>query len=91
MPQWRESYKPARLLIMDARVTALVLLAMLHVRWYTVGPLVLICAVLWFIEKRLEMDVPSALRAIRSWMAGAQRPARPEQKRRGRVDYDRID
>ncbi|MFC4236435.1 IcmT/TraK family protein [Thalassospira xianhensis] len=87
MINWRNTYLTPKFFIVDARILALILPTLVHFRWYTVVPTIIITIVLYFIEKRLEMDVASALRLIRSTLVGRLRPANTNSKR-GRIDYE---
>lgn len=86
---WRDTYRPARFVKIDARISFLILPTMLYFRWYTVVPTLLAAVILYWLEKRLNMDVPSALRAIRSYIAGPYRIARPGWKALKFVDFER--
>lgn len=90
MPNWRDTYKPARFLMVDAMVSPLLLGTLLWVRWYTVIPTVIIVALVWYAERRRDMGIASALRGVRSWIAGSDRPARGVIRQRAMVDYDRA-
>ena len=87
---WRDSYRPARLSIIDARIVLLILPTMVHLRWYTVTVTVIVAAALYYFERRREMLVPGALRMMRFWIAGDIRPARPRTKRRPMLDFGRV-
>ncbi len=89
MPAWRDTFKPARFTVLDARLLYILLPTILWVRIYTVVPLVIVAGLLFYVEKRLEMSVPSAIRAVRSTLAGPTRNARAFNKLRRVVDYDR--
>jgi hypothetical protein len=91
MPAWRDTYKPARLFIIDARLLFILLPTLLWVRYYTVLPLLAVIILLFYVERRLEMSIPSALRLVRSTLAGPIRPARSASKLRQLIDYDRTD
>jgi hypothetical protein len=91
MPAWRDSYKPARFIMLDARILFLLVPTLLWIRWYTVIPLFIVALVLFYIERRLEISVPSALRMVRSTFAGRQRPGRSVSKLRRLIDFDRND
>jgi len=83
---WRDSYRPARLFVIDARIVLLILPTVVHLRWYTILPTLAVAAVLYYFEKRREMLVPGAVRMVRWWMAGDDRPPGPPHKRRGTLD-----
>ena len=91
MPAWRESYKPARFIVLDARILFILIPTLLWIRWYTVIPLVVVAITLFIVERRLEMSVPSALRLVRSSVAGRIRHGRSLSKLRRPIDYDRMD
>jgi len=88
---WRDTFRPARFFMIDARVLFIILPTILHFRWYTIMATVLVAGVLYFFEKRQEMQVPGALRMLRWWFIGHDRPARPRLKRRWMIDYAHID
>jgi hypothetical protein len=88
---WRDTYRPSRFFIVDGRISLLVLPMIIHVKWWTVAPTVLVAVTLWYFEKRRDMDVAAAYRMVRTWLCGAHRPAKAPAKRRFRVDYDRRD
>lgn len=88
MAHWRDTYRPARFFFMDARAGLPLLASLLHVRLWTVGLATAVIALFWFLE-RTGMSFASAGRALRSWLAGNERPGRWLAKKRGRIDYDR--
>lgn len=83
---WRETVRTPRLLIFDARLIFFFLLLILHLRLWTFIALVLACCGFWLIE-RYGYAFPNALRAIRSLIAGRQRPALPGYRYRSMIDY----
>lgn len=91
MPEWRDSYKPARFFVLDARILFLAVPTLIHIRFYTVIPTIIVGGVLWFVEKRLEMDIASAIRGVRSMIVGTKRPGVSLMKIRYMVDYDRAE
>ena len=86
----RNTYENPKVFGLDARILVLVLVCLLHFRWYTVGPTFLVGFLLWWFEIRLSMGVASSMRWIRSWMAGPHRPARSPSRRMKMVDYQRL-
>lgn len=86
----RNTYENPRIFMIDARILVLFLVCIVHARWYTLGPTVLATLLLVFFEVRLNMAVPSAMRWVRSWLAGSARPNRPPNRRMKSVDYQRI-
>lgn len=83
---WRNTQKPARLFFMDARVSAMFLLFMVHARMWTFMLVVLSVLAMWALERR-GLTFEAALRAIRSWMVGPIRPANLSRARRKWTDY----
>lgn len=84
---WRETMRPGRFLIFDARLSVFVLLFMLHLQVWT-GLLVLAVAVLfWVCEKVWNLDFANMLRLARSSLAGPQRPARGFAAQRYPADF----
>ena len=90
MAHWRDTYRTPRLFMIDARAAIPLLASALHVAWWTILPSVLTLALFFWLE-RIGLDLPSALRALRSTFAGNQRPAVMKTKLHQRVDYDRRD
>jgi hypothetical protein len=90
MANWRDTYRPARFFVIDGRILFLIIPMLIHVRWYTVGPTVVVAAVLFYFEKRRDMDVPSAVRMARSWLAGPIRRGQYPGKIRYPVDYGKT-
>ena len=88
MAQWRETYKPARFFMLDARAGVPLLATLLHFRPWTLGISLAVVVVFWLLERR-GLSVPSALRALRAWAIGDARPRLPAHKLRGRIDYER--
>ncbi|MEC5291945.1 IcmT/TraK family protein [Aurantimonas sp. C2-6-R+9] len=78
--------KTPRLLIFDARVIVFVALLVFHLRVWTALLLVAGLMVFWLIE-RAGLRFPSALRALRSRIAGRQRPARAAHLYRSTIDF----
>ena len=86
----RNTYENPKVWIIDSRILIPVLLCTLHPRWYTLGPTIIVIALLWFFEVRRAMNVNAAMRWVRSWIAGPNRPARSPGRRMKMVDYQRI-
>jgi intracellular multiplication protein IcmT len=87
MANWRDTFKPARFFPLDARAGLFVVAMLLHIRPWTITLTIVAIAAFWYLE-RLGMDFTSALRGMRSWLAGRIRPAQPEYKHRDPVDWD---
>lgn len=92
MANWRDTYRPARFWVFNAWLAPMILLSLFPLfwpRWLSIGLTVATGAFLYYFEKRRGMDVSSAVRLIRSWVAGSERPARSRPKQRMRIDYGR--
>ena len=83
---WRDTMRSPRLAIFDARLIFFCFLPVLHFRVWTVTLLVFGVLTFWGIE-RAGLRFPSALRALRSRLAGATRPARPRAQYRSEISY----
>jgi intracellular multiplication protein IcmT len=90
---WRDTYRPARLFFLDARLGFALIVMLLHFVWWTVLSVIIVSGLLFYFEKRKDMSVPSALRWARSYITtavgGALRPSRSDVKMRRLVDFDR--
>lgn len=88
MAHWRNTWKPARFFVMDARSALPLLPTMLHIRLWTLLVSAAVILLFWWLERQ-GLTFPSAVRAARSWFAGRFRMARRRQKTRHFVDYGR--
>lgn len=88
MAHWRDTYRPARFFFLDVRAGILVLCMLIWIRPWTIALAVLAISLAWYLE-RIGLDVPSALRALRSYLAGTIRPALPFHKVRHEIDFSR--
>ncbi len=86
----RNTYETPKMFgLIDARILVLILVCILHLRWYTVGPTLLVAALLWYFEVRRAMGLMSAIRMVRQWLAGPIRHARGHERRGRMVDFQR--
>ena len=81
---WRDTIRSPRLLVFDARLIFFCALIVFHLRIWTVVALLVGVMVFWLIE-RAGLRFPSALRALRSRLAGATRPAMPRSLYRSAI------
>lgn len=88
MAHYRNTWKPARFFIMDARSALPLLPAMLYISTWTIGIAISVIILFWWLE-RVGLTFPAAIRASRSWFAGKNRFAQRRQKIRHKVDYGR--
>ncbi len=83
---WRNSQKIPRFFVFDARVFFLMVAFMFHVAYWTLT-LVIIAITFFYVLERVGLTFESALRAIRAWILGQERPALVRRHRRRWVDY----
>ena len=83
---WRETMRPARFLIFDARAAWALLLFIVHIEWWTLFIAITVMSTLLLFERK-GLTVAAAMLAIRAWFAGRLRPATPWWKRRKLIDY----
>ena len=84
---WRNSYRPVKFFFMDAPFGVIIVLSVVHIRYYTIA-LDILVILLAFYLRRLGVGIPTALRAARATLAGDVRPAMPFRKTRRKVDYE---
>ena len=87
---WKHTYKTPKFFVLDARITILRVITMVHFRVWTVAITVIAGVFLYYFEKRWDMSLESSLRLIRSWMVGSDRPAQALEYTKLPVDYDRL-
>ena len=83
---WRNSMRPVRFFMMDARAAIPFLVLLVYFRLVTLIIAGLSTMVFVALEKR-GLTFPSALRNFRSWLLGPSRPAWISMRRRRMVDY----
>ncbi len=70
---WRDTMRTIRFMGFDARVAFLVPVWLLYLRWSTIILSVAVFYIFKFLENK-GLTFPSAIRALRSWMVGRDRP-----------------
>lgn len=83
---WRNTQLPIRFFALDARAAAVILLCILHLRLWTFFLSLVAMLVFWGLERR-GLTFSSALRALRCWLLGRDRPAHRARVFRHWVDY----
>ncbi|MFA4994553.1 MAG: IcmT/TraK family protein [Bdellovibrionales bacterium] len=83
---WRNTQKPARFFALDARAFSAILLFLVHARLWTFAIAVLVMVIFWIFERR-GLTFEAALRAIRAWILGRDRPATLKKNRRMWIDF----
>ncbi|MGE4350874.1 MAG: IcmT/TraK family protein [Bdellovibrionales bacterium] len=82
---WRNSQKPARFFILDARAFLGILFLLLHMRLWVLILCLVSMAVFWIFERR-GLAFGAALRALRVWLIGRSRPANARRACRRYID-----
>jgi len=88
MAHWRNTWKPARFFVMDARSALPLLPTMLYIRLWTLALAMAVILLFWWLE-RVGLTFPAAIRTLRSRFAGKHRMPRRRQKNRYPIDYGR--
>lgn len=70
---WRNTMKPVKFFMLDARAATPFFLLLLHARFWTLY-LCVLCTTIFVLVERRGYTVPAALRALKSWIFGAKRP-----------------
>ncbi len=83
---WRNSQKPVRFFMLDARAFLAILLFLVHVRIWTLVLAILAMLVFWFLERR-GLTFGASLRAFRCWILSRDRPANHRHVIRRMTDY----
>ncbi|MER2519571.1 MAG: IcmT/TraK family protein [Bdellovibrionales bacterium] len=83
---WRNTQLPIRFFALDARAAAIILLFILHVRIWTLALCILAMLAFWGLERR-GLTFASALRSLRCWLLGRDRPALRQRVFRHWIDY----
>ncbi len=83
---WRNTQKPVRFFMLDARVFLGVMLFLVHARLWTLILVILMMFVFWLLERR-GLTFDAALRAFRCWILGTNRPAVHGDGKRNWVDF----
>ena len=86
---WRNTQKPVRFFFMDARAFVGLLVYLVHARVWTFCLVLLSTFVFWLLE-RYGLTFPSAFRAFRAWLVGANRPGTSRFFRRRWIDSGSV-
>ena len=82
---WRDNQRPARFFMFDARSAMILMLVMLYPRQSTLIAFFFVM-VFFYILERVGLTFDSALRRMRFWLAGNDRPAVIWTKKRRFID-----
>jgi predicted acetyltransferase len=83
---WRETHKPSKLLIFDGRVVVLLLLALMHMRIWTVALAFFAMFILWWFDRK-GVPADAIVRFLRSAIVGRKRSARGLHEERTAVTF----
>lgn len=82
---WRNTMKPVRFFMLDARAGFFIILLLVHARIWTLVLMITVNAIFWILERK-GLSFMSAIRAIRLWLIGNYRPAWVYTRRRKFLD-----
>lgn len=83
---WRNTMRPVRFFNLDARAGLPFFALLIYARLITLVITIVLTAVFWFMERK-GLTFPSALRALRVWIIGLERPAWISLRRRRMKDF----
>ncbi len=83
---WRDSMRTIRFLSFDGRVAFLIPVWLLYLRWSTIIISFIVFYVFRFFENR-GLSFPAAIRALRSWLVGRERPGLLRSGRHEFIDW----
>ena len=83
---WRNTQRPVRFFMLDARAFLALLLFLVHARLWTFILAVVVMITFWILERR-GLTFESSLRAFRCWILGRRRPATSRRTARRWIDY----
>ena len=83
---WRNSMRVVRFFAFDARAAAPIPILLVYFRWSTFTLTIITLLIFRFLENK-GLTVPSAMRNLRSWFVGNERPGWVSIQRRKFIDY----
>ncbi len=83
---WRNNMRPVRFFMLDARASLPFIVLLVYARLWTLVLTILITIVFWLLEKR-GLTTPAAMRSLRVWLIGYDRPGYPGALRKKLRDY----
>jgi intracellular multiplication protein IcmT len=83
---WRNTQRPVRFFVLDARCSFAVLFVMVYLRIWTLALAFIVMFIFWLLERR-GLSFDASLRALRRWILGTRRPANHRRRRRYWIDY----
>ncbi len=82
---WRNTMKPVRFFKFDARAGFCLLIVLVHARLWTLGVSGVIFLIFWILERK-GLPFSAAVRSLRMWFVGPNRPAWMYNRRRKMLD-----
>src|SRR5690242_2153108 len=83
---WRNTMRPVRFFNLDARAALPFCLLLVYARPQTLVLTIVVTAVFWFLERK-GLTFPAALRSLRVWLIGRDRPAWVAMRHRRLRDF----
>lgn len=83
---WRNSMRVVRFFAFDARSALPVPIILVYARWSTITILVLTLIFFRILEAK-GLTFPAAIRNLRSWIVGKDRPGWPSAQHKKFIDY----
>jgi intracellular multiplication protein IcmT len=83
---WRNTMKPTRFFVLDARAFMAILLFLVHARLWTFVLAIVVMIIFWLLERR-GLTFEASLRTFRSWLVGINRPANHRRGIRRWTDF----
>ena len=83
---WRDRMRTIRFLSFDGRVAFMIPVWLLYLRWSTIIISFMVFYTFRFLENK-GLSFPSAIRALRSWIVGRERPGLPNWGRHHFIDW----
>ncbi len=83
---WRNTMRPVRFFGFDARAAIPFAVLLFYARISTIILTIVITMIFWFLEQR-GFTFPAAMRALRAWLCGQNRPAWIRHRHRKMRDF----
>lgn len=83
---WRNSMRVVRFFAFDARAAAPIPVLLVYLRWSTIIITIITLLVFRFLENK-GLTVPAAMRNLRAWLVGKERPGWVSVQKKRFIDY----
>jgi intracellular multiplication protein IcmT len=84
---WRNSMRPVRFFAFDGRAAIPVPILLVHFRWSTLALMIITLLIFRFLEHK-GLTFPAALRNLRAWVVGRNRPGMISVEHRKFRDFE---